>query len=138
MVMKGAVCATADLMRNLKTPVQLEYVKASSYGQNGVNSGKLTLVGIENLDLKGKNVLLVDDILDTGNTMTNIIELLKEKQPKTIKSFVAFVKKVDRKTSYLPDYALFEIENRFIVGYGLDYKERYRGLSGIYEIQNVK
>jgi len=138
MVMKGAICATADLMRHIKTPAQLEYINASSYGQNGTKSGKLTIIGIEDLNLKGKNVLLVDDIFDTGKTMTNIIKQLKEKQPKTIKSFVVFVKKVDRETSYNPDYSLFEIENRFIVGYGLDYKEHYRGLPGIYEMQNVK
>lgn len=138
MVMKGAVCTTADLMRQIKTPAQLEFISASSYGENGTKSGKLTLSGAEKLDLKGKNVLVVDDIFDTGKTMMGILAQLKEKQPKTIKSMVTFVKKVDRKTTYRPEYMLFEIDNRFIVGYGLDYKEYYRGLPGVYEIKNVE
>lgn len=138
MVMKGAVCTTADLMRQIKTPAQLEFISASSYGKNGTKSGKLTLSGAEKLDLKGKNVLVVDDIFDTGKTMMGILAQLKEKQPKTIKSMVTFVKKVDRKTTYRPEYMLFEIDNRFIVGYGLDYKEYYRGLPGVYEIKNVE
>ncbi len=138
MVMKGAVCTTADLMRQIKTPAQLEFISASSYGKNGTKSGKLTLSGAEKLDLKGKNVLVVDDIFDTGKTMVGIMEQLKAKQPKTIKSMVTFVKKVDRKTTYRPEYMLFEIDNRFIVGYGLDYKEYYRGLPGVYEIKNVE
>lgn len=138
MVMKGAVCTTADLMRQIKTPALLEFISASSYGENGTKSGKLTLSGAEKLDLKGKNVLVVDDIFDTGKTMIGIMEQLKAQQPKTIKSMVTFVKKVDRKTTYRPEYMLFEIDNRFIVGYGLDYKEYYRGLPGVYEIKNVE
>lgn len=137
MVMKGAVCATADLMRHLKTPVTLEYLKASSYGERGTKAGTLTLAGLENLSLKGKNVLLVDDIFDTGNTMTSIVAELQKKEPKSIKSLVVFAKKVNRKTNYRPDYVMFDIDNHFIVGYGLDYKERYRGLPGIYIVKNA-
>lgn len=127
MIMKGAICVTADLMREIKTPATLEYIQASSYGKNGKSKGNLQLIGIEKIDLKGKNVLVVDDIFDSGTTMTSIVEALKEKQPKTIKSLVVFQKKIERETAYRPDYALFEIDNHFIVGYGLDYKERYRG-----------
>lgn len=136
MVMKGAICTTADLMRHIKTPTTLEYLKASSYGENGTKQGTLRMVGIENLNLKDKHVLVIDDIFDTGNTMTAIVEELKKKEPKTLRSLVTFQKKIERKTLYRPDYVLFEIENDFIVGYGLDYKERYRGLPGIYIVKN--
>lgn len=134
MIMKGAVCTTADLMRHIKTPATLEYLKASSYGHNGNKQGDLKLVGIENLNLKGKNVLVIDDIFDTGNTMTAIVNELKKKEPKTLRSLVAFEKKIERKTTYRPNYILFQIDNHFIVGYGLDYKEKYRGLPGIYKV----
>lgn len=136
MVMKGAVCVASDLMRALKTPTKIEFIKASSYGMNGSKQGQLKLMGIEHLDLKGKNVLIVDDIFDSGKTMTSIVEQLKEKQPKSLKTVVAFIKNVKREIAYRPDYVLFEVENKFIVGYGLDYKERYRGLPGIYLVKN--
>jgi hypoxanthine phosphoribosyltransferase len=132
MVMKGAVCITADLIRYLQTPVELEYVSASSYGQNGDVRGDLKVMGLDNLDLNSKHVLIVDDIFDSGATMETIVQNLKTKNPKSVKSLVLLLKNVPRKTSYLPDYALFEIENHFVLGYGLDFKEKYRGLPGIY------
>lgn len=137
MVMKGAICITADLMRQLETPIQLEYLKASSYGQNGTQKGDLTLVGLDDLDLKGKHVLLVDDIFDSGTTLTTIKDKLQTKNPESLKTLVVFQKNIPRKVKYQPDYALFEIGNEFIVGYGLDYKEHFRGLRGIYVLKNA-
>ncbi len=134
MVMKGAVCITADLIKKIEVPCKLDYVKASSYGQKGAKRGELTLVGLDGLDLEGKNILVIDDIFDSGHTMYTIVNLLNEKKPKSIKTLVLLTKDVPRTISYLPDYSLFTIENRFIVGYGLDYKEYYRGLEGIYEL----
>lgn len=134
MVMKGAVCIGSDLIRNLKTPTELEYVQASSYGKKGEKRGELKLIGLENLDLTNKNVLVVDDIFDSGNTMVKILDRLKSLKPKSLKSLVVFVKKIQRETTYRPDYVLFDIDNHFIVGYGLDYKEKYRGLPGIYKV----
>lgn len=136
MVMKGAVCVTADLIRHLNLPCTLEYMKASSYGQKGTKRGELTFTGLDRLDLKGKNVLVVDDIFDSGHTMKGIVDKVQEMQPKTLKTFVAVSKKVERDISYRPDYILFEIENRFVIGYGLDYKEYFRGLPGIYAFIN--
>jgi hypoxanthine phosphoribosyltransferase len=132
MVMKGAICVTADLIRRLHVPVTLEYVRASSYGANGTSRGELTVVGLDGLDLTDKNVLVVDDIFDSGSTMTTLMSRVHDKKPRNLKSFVLLVKDVARQTAYLPDYALFKIEDKFVVGYGLDYKENYRGLPGIY------
>jgi hypoxanthine phosphoribosyltransferase len=136
MVMKGAVCVAADLIRELNVPVSLEYMKASSYGKNGANPGELRLIGIEELDLTGKNVLVVDDIFDSGKTMSKIAEKLQEKKPKSLRTLVLVTKKIPRETSYRADYSLFEIGNRFVVGYGLDYKEQYRNLPGVYAFVN--
>jgi hypoxanthine phosphoribosyltransferase len=132
MVMKGAVCITSDLIRNLDVPFKLEYLKASSYGENGMVGGSLTLAGLDSLDIEGRDVLVIDDIYETGNTICQVMEMLKTKKPNSIKSFVLLLKDVPRKNTYRPDYVLFDIPNRFVIGYGLDYKEFYRGLPGIY------
>lgn len=136
MVMKGAICITADLMRQLTIPVELEYLQASSYGKNGTKRGALTITGLDNLNIHNKNVLLVDDILDSGKTLATIKEKLQEKNPKTIKSLVVFQKNIPREINYSADYVLFEMNNEFIVGYGLDYKERFRELPAIYILKN--
>lgn len=136
MVMKGAICITADLMRELNTPVELEYLQASSYGKNGTKRGELTITGLDKLNIEGKHVLLVDDILDSGKTLATIKSKLQEKNPKSIKSLVVFEKQIPRETAYKPDYVLFQMDNEFIVGYGLDYKEQFRELPGIYTIKN--
>jgi hypoxanthine phosphoribosyltransferase len=132
MVMKGALCIAADLIRELKTPCTLEYIRASSYGQRGQERGELKIDHLDELDLFSKNVLLVDDIFDSGRTISQIVAKLKKKEPKSLKSVVLLAKNVDRDVSYVPDHALFHIENQFVIGYGLDYKEYYRGLPGIY------
>jgi len=136
MVMKGAVCVTSDLIRQLHIPVTLEYMKASSYGKNGTSRGELRITGLDTLDLTNKNILVIDDIFDSGFTMETIVQRLQEKKPKSVKTLVLLAKKIPRETSYRPDFTLFEIGNRFIVGYGLDYKEHYRGLNGVYAFIN--
>ncbi len=132
MVLKGALCLTADLIRALKTPLTLETIKAKSYGQRGALRGELILEGLEEIDLESKNILLVDDIFDSGETLRQIVAKLTLKNPKSLRSLVLLSKNTPRETGYLPDYALFHIENLFVIGYGLDYKEHYRGLPGIY------
>lgn len=136
LIMKGAFVVAADLVRQLHIPCTIEYVKASSYGKNGMKGGELYIDGIERLNLIGKNVLLVDDIFDTGKTMSTLVQKFQVLQPKSLKTLVLLVKDVTRTISYLPDYTMFNIKNRFVIGYGLDYKEYYRGLSGIYAFVN--
>lgn len=136
MIMKGAVCVAADLIRNINVPFKLDYIKASSYGNNGTVSGNLKIEGLDRLDIEGRDVLLVDDIFETGKTITGIKEMLQQKKPNSIKTFVLLLKNISRKTSYQPDYVLFTIPNRFVVGYGLDYKEFFRGLPDIRAFKN--
>ncbi len=132
MVMKGAICLTADLIRKIHIPCEIEYIQASSYGHRGTGRGKLVLLGLEELYIHDKHALIVDDIFDSGQTLTQIVSLLQNKDPKSLKSLVLVNKKVPRQVSYRPDYMLFDIDNHFVVGYGLDYKERHRGLDGVY------
>lgn len=132
MIMKGAICLVADLIRRLQIPSSFECIQASSYGNRGDKRGGLTITGLNNIYIKGKNVLIVDDIFDSGVTLSEVYKHLAVLQPKTLKSLVLLSKMVSHCTEYRPDYVLFEIENRFVVGYGLDYKEHYRGLPGVY------
>jgi hypoxanthine phosphoribosyltransferase len=134
MIMKGAICLVADLIRQLHVPCSLEFVQGSSYGKRGMARGKLSIFGIERINLAKKHVLIVDDIFDSGKTLSEVVTQLKKQEPKSLKSLVLLSKNVPRKTKYTPDYVLFEIEDRFVVGYGLDYKERYRGLPGVYAL----
>jgi hypoxanthine phosphoribosyltransferase len=132
MVMKGALCIVADLIRELDLPLDLEFVQCSSYGARGTERGELEVLGLDRLKIHNRDVLVVDDIFDTGHTMGTLLDALKEKKPHSIKSLVLLAKNVPHISDYRPEYVLFDIENLFVVGYGLDYKERYRGLSGIY------
>lgn len=132
MVLKSAICITSDLMKELQTPFKYEAISASSYGENGTHSGDLIINGLDALNLEGEHVLIIDDIFDTGKTMSSIVERVKAKNPLSVKSLVLLLKNVKHTTLYRPDYIIFEIENRFVVGYGMDYKEYYRGLPGLY------
>lgn len=139
MIMKGAIHLTSDLMRNLTIPATLEYIQASSYGQNGTEPGKLTLFGIERLNLSGKDVLVVDDILDTGETLFQVTRELQKQSPASLKTLVLLKKSQHDSTKKhdpldmkkFADYPIFTIGMEFVVGYGLDYKELFRELSDI-------
>lgn len=137
MIMKGSFVFASDFIRELKTLFTLESISCSSYGQKGTRRGKLTVQGLEKLDLKSKNVLIIDDIFDSGNTLSTVKREILKKHPKTVKSLVLLLKKTPRrlKDAILPDYYVFEIEDKFVIGYGLDYKEYLRNLKGIYFIQ---
>lgn len=135
-VMKGGICLTADLMRHITIPFTLEYMRACSYGMNGKQQGELILKGMENFDFSNKDLLIVDDIFDTGKTMSAIVNHIQKCHPNSVTSLVLLDKQVPKRTEYRPDYVLFKIEDRFVVGYGMDYKEHYRGLPGIYAFIN--
>lgn len=135
MVMKGAFILIADLMRQLHLPVRLETIQCASYGEGGMNKSDLVTTGMDELEVTGQHLLIIDDIFDTGETISKVAEELQKKNPASLKSLVLLSKDVPRGTDYRPDIALFDIEDRFVVGYGLDYKEYYRGLPDIYAIE---
>lgn len=131
MIMKGAICVTSDLMRELKIPLKLECIRASSYGYNGMQAGNLTISSLDCLEIEGRDLLVVDDIFETGNTMLKVCKQLETLRPSSIRTLVLLVKDIKRKVEYRPDYVLFDIPDRFVIGYGLDYKELFRGLPHI-------
>lgn len=130
-LLKGAVCFASDLIKEVKTPSTLEFISCSSYGKNGTKRGKLFVEGLDKLDLSNKHVLIIDDIYDSGTTLTKVREKVLEKNPASVKSILLLVKNVKHVSDVTPDYFLFEIGDHFVVGYGLDYKEYYRGLPSV-------
>lgn len=127
-LMKGAVIFSADLVRQIKHPLILDYMIVSSYGDETESSGELRVIKDLQESVRGKHVLIVDDIVDSGNTMYRIISMLKTKSPKSIKSCTLLNKPSRRTVSIEPDYAGFDVEDLFVIGYGLDYAQLYREL----------
>lgn len=135
LIMKGALCLGADLIRKLNLPLNVEFIQCSSYGSRGAERGELTIYGLDRIEIKNRDVLVVDDIFDSGNTLSSVIQKIKIKEPRTIKSLVLLSKQISRTENLQPDYSLFDIPNYFVVGYGLDYQEKFRGLNGIYILE---
>jgi hypoxanthine phosphoribosyltransferase len=125
-VMKGAFIFTADLVRRIRIPCRIEFIRASSYGSQHCSSGAVTIDHA--LDLKGRNVLLVEDIVDTGLTLSCIVQELLRQNPATLKICTLLDKPAARKIPVEADYTGFTIPNLFVVGYGLDAAGLYREL----------
>jgi hypoxanthine phosphoribosyltransferase len=126
-LLTGTVMFLADLIRNLSLPLRLDFMGVSSYG-DGTESGRLVFTKELRLSVRGRDVLLVDDILDTGKTMTRVLARLRPLGPRCIKTCVLLNKAARRTESIEADYVGFEIPDFFVVGYGLDFAERYRNL----------
>lgn len=134
-ILKGSVCLLADIMRLLTIPFSIEFLRASSYGENGTKRGELSIESIDNLTIEGRDVLILDDIYDSGETLSAIAKALEPLRPKSLQSLVLLKKRVPHSGEVLPSHVCFDIEDHFVVGYGLDYKEHYRGMRGIYRIK---
>jgi hypoxanthine phosphoribosyltransferase len=127
-ILKGSVVFFADLIRAMKTPVTVEFMKVSSYGFGTTSSGKLS-VGLDMLsNIEGKDVLIVEDIIDSGNTMYALKQMLQTRNPASLRIVTLLDKPARRVSDITADYTCFEIEDEFVIGYGLDYAERYRDL----------
>ncbi len=126
-LLNGTVMFLADLVRYLDLPLRLDFMGVSSYGK-GTKSGKLVFTKELKLDVKGRDVLLVDDILDTGKTLSRVTKKLKKLKPKSLKICVLLNKSARREEKVAADYVGFDIPDAFVVGYGLDFAERYRNL----------
>ena len=123
-VLNGAFIFLADLVRQLSIPCQICFLQASSYKDKKVSSGEVTLM--HDLDLHGKDVMVVEDIVDTGLTLKYILEDLQQQKPTSIEICALLNKNIPDKIPVEVKYVGFEIEDRFVVGYGLDYAEKYR------------
>jgi hypoxanthine phosphoribosyltransferase len=126
-LLNGTVMFLADLIRHISLPLRLDFIGVSSYG-SGTESGDLVFTKELRLDVRGRDVLLVDDILDTGRTMVRVLAKLQPLQPRCIKTCVLLNKASRRTENVEADYVGFEIPDYFVVGYGLDFAERYRNL----------
>ena len=126
-VLNGTVMFLADLIRNLSLPLRLDFIGVSSYGL-GTESGELVFTKELRLDVRGRDVLLVDDILDTGRTMKRVIGKLRGLRPRRLRTCVLLDKPSRRVERVRADYVGFTIPDLFVIGYGLDYAERYRNL----------
>jgi len=126
-ILKGSFIFTADLVREMQIPVKVDFAQVSSYG-NSATSGTLKIKKDLDENIEGRHVIVVEDILDTGNTLSALMEFLGGKNPASLKMCALFDKPSRREKSIEADYTGFVVPNEFLVGYGLDYAEKYRDL----------
>lgn len=133
-VLRGAFIFMADLVRHLTVPVELDFIRIQSYGQSDTSSGNITLLNEPALVMAGRSVLLVDDILDTGNSMVWLVNYLNNQKVENIRTCVLLDKPARRLVEVAADYVGFVVPPLFVVGYGLDMGQKYRQLPGIYQL----
>ena len=133
-VLKGAFVFLSDLARNLKVDADIDFVQVSSYGSSQVSSGSCILKKDISIQLAGRHVLIVDDIIDTGHTVAYLKQHVQLHNPKSVKVCCLIEKQIDRVHNLSIDYSAFSIQDGFVVGYGLDFEEQFRGLPDIYKL----
>ena len=131
-ILKGAFIFLADLIRAMTIPVAVDLLQVTSYGERLSSSGSCRLLRDVTTDLSGRDVIIVEDIIDTGTTLAYIVDLLHARTPRSIKTCSLLDKPARRTTHCTVDYRGFEIPDAFVVGWGLDAAEHYRDLPGIY------
>lgn len=134
-VLKGSFIFFADLIRELKMPLKIDFIRAASYGDKAVSSGEVSILKDIELPIKDRHILIVEDIVDTGVTLKVIYNHLKEKKPTSIKICALIDKQERKKVKIKLDFVGLVAEKGFIVGYGLDFDERYRCLPDVYIIE---
>jgi hypoxanthine phosphoribosyltransferase len=127
-VLKGAYAFYADLARAIRIPVRVDFIVVASYGSRSKTSGKVKLVTELTEDIKGRDVLLVEDIVDSGLTVQHLVKSLARKKPRSIKVCTLLSKPDRRLVDVQVEYVGFKIPNQYVVGYGLDYQQKYRNL----------
>jgi hypoxanthine phosphoribosyltransferase len=127
-IINGAVMFTADLMREIENPVRLDCVRISSYADKTKSVGTPQIVHSLTIDIAGRHVLLIDDILDTGKTISLVSGLIQKQGPASLRTCVLLDKQGRREVPFEADFVGFKIPDKFVVGYGLDFAERYRNL----------
>jgi len=135
-VLKGSFVFMADLVRQLDLPLELDFVRLSSYGAAKESSGKVRVVQGLKTPIKGRDVLVIEDIVDTGITISFLLDYLKKKKPASLKLCALTDKPSRHRVPVSIDYLGFTLPNKFIVGYGLDFDERFRNLRDIYAIED--
>lgn len=133
-ILKGAFIFMADLARRLTPPTRIDFVRLASYGEAAQTSGSVRITKDIDLPVEGENVLVVEDIVDTGITLKWYLEHLKGFSPASVKVCALIDKRERRRVEITPDYVGISVESGFLVGYGLDFSERHRNLPAIHEV----
>lgn len=136
-ILKGASVFVADLMRKINLNVNIDFMSVSSYGSGTVSSGTVKILKDLDVDIKDKNVLIVEDIIDSGITLRNLYDTLMTREPRSLKLCTLLNKPERKKVDIDVDYVGYVIEDKFIVGYGIDYAEKYRNLPYIAIVEDV-
>ncbi len=133
-ILKGSFVFISDLAREITIPCEIDFMAASSYGSSTVSSGSVNITRDIASDLSGYSVIIAEDILDSGNTLSKIKKILLERNPDSLEIIVLLDKPERRTADIEPDKALFKIPDKFVVGYGLDFNEQYRNLKYVGEL----
>lgn len=133
-ILKGSVYFTCELSKYITVPVRLGFISVSSYGDGLTSSGAVTINGDADLDVKGKHVIVVEDIVDTGRTLAFLLHMLAKRKPESLRLCTLLDKPVSRVTEIHVDYVGFEVPDQFVVGFGMDYAQKYRNLPYIGEL----
>ncbi len=134
-ILKGAFVFLADLVRALEVPVRIDFVRVASYGERAESAGRVAITKDVELDLGGRDVVVVEDILDSGLTARVLLDHLAHRRPRTLRLCALVDKRERRRLDVTPDYVGFVLDRGFIVGYGIDYAERYRHLPALYTLE---
>lgn len=127
-ILRGSIFFTTELAKRIDLPMEIDFMTVSSYGAETVSSGVINIKQDLQGDIEGKNVIVVEDIIDSGNTLSRLLQLFKSRNPKTLTLCTLLDKPARRQTQVHVDYTGFEVPDKFIVGYGLDWDQRYRNL----------
>ncbi|HLT59063.1 MAG TPA: hypoxanthine phosphoribosyltransferase [Limnochordales bacterium] len=127
-ILKGAFIFTADLMRQLTIPARVDFMAISSYGNRARTSGVVQILKDLDCSIEGEHVLVVEDIIDSGLTLSYLLDNLRSRRPASLRTVVLLDKPARREVDYTPDYVGFQVPDKFVVGYGLDYAGLYRHL----------
>lgn len=134
-IMTGSIMLLADVVRRLEMPLRVGVIQTSSY--RGTNRGNLHINASMMPDIRNRDVILIDDIFDTGHTLANVIRKVEELGPKSVKSAVLLTKTGRCEVSIQPDFSMFDIPDEFVVGYGLDYRDEYRNLPYVATLEDA-
>ena len=137
-ILKGSFVFMADLVRSLDFPLEVEFIKLSSYGRGRESSGKVRVIKGLTSSVKGRDVLVVEDIVDTGITLSFLLDYLKKKKPASLRLCALADKPSRRQIPLAIDYLGFTVPDRFIVGYGIDWDEKFRYLPDICYLEDEK
>ena len=131
-ILNGSFIFLSDLIREINVDCEIDFMKLSSYGDNQISSGNIKILKELNCQIEGRDIILVEDIIDSGLSIKYMRTLVEKENPKSLKIVALLFKKNVSNLDFEIDYVGFEIENEFVVGYGLDHAQKYRNLKGIY------